>query len=145
LNKSKFKTLSLVIFCLYLFWGCFSDHSSDSVQSGTRSTEPSPQQNQSVQPPTAPTQDAIKPGEVLEEDLSSQAQVSSSIVSPVMIRQVQAWLNILHFKAGPPDGRMGDKTVQAIKAYQKSRKMTIDGLVTEALLERLHGEIEKKH
>lgn len=68
---------------------------------------------------------------------------TNGVVSPVMIRQVQTWLNTLRFKAGPPDGRMGAQTVQAVKAYQKSRGLVIDGNITEALRDRLHREVQK--
>ena len=81
---------------------------------------------------------------MVEENLASGPKESNGVVSPVMIRQVQVWLNTLRYKAGTPDGKMSAQTVQAVKAYQKSRGMTVDGKITEVLREGLYREIQKK-
>lgn len=91
-----------------------------------------------------PTPPRPGPGEVFEEDLSGGAGGSNGVVSPVMVRQVQTWLNALRYKAGTPDGKLGAQTVQAVKAYQKSRGLAVDGNITEQLRDRLHREIQKK-
>ena len=45
------------------------------------------------------------------------------------VYMLQEKLNILGFECGNPDGIFGSKTRDAVKAYQKSKKMTVDGIV----------------
>lgn len=53
---------------------------------------------------------------------------------------VQQRLNAMGYDAGVPDGLPGGKTRTAIVAFQKSRKLPADGLVTKQLLEYLNAE-----
>ncbi|MDO1580933.1 peptidoglycan-binding protein [Rhizobium oryzicola] len=53
------------------------------------------------------------------------------------IRNIQAILNRKGYDAGQPDGMMGKKTVQAIKAFQRKNGLPDDGNVTEALVRKL--------
>jgi peptidoglycan hydrolase-like protein with peptidoglycan-binding domain len=53
------------------------------------------------------------------------------------VLQAQALLNQQGFDAGPEDGLMGRRTEAAIKAYQQSKGLTIDGKVSDALLAAL--------
>jgi len=52
-------------------------------------------------------------------------------------RQIQAALKTCGFEPGPADGRVGAKTRQAIKDFQKSKSLKDDGLVGEKTWEKL--------
>lgn len=51
--------------------------------------------------------------------------------------QIQTRLNQLGFNAGEPDGKFGSQSIDAIKAFQRSRGMAPDGYATPALLAAL--------
>ncbi|MRX50943.1 lytic murein transglycosylase [Paracoccus sp. S-4012] len=51
--------------------------------------------------------------------------------------QIQTRLNALGFNAGKADGMLGSQSIEAIKAFQRSRGMTPDGYATTALLSAL--------
>jgi len=53
------------------------------------------------------------------------------------IRAVQAKLNEEGFDPGPADGLMGPKTKAAIKAFQSSKGIPIDGKISDSLLKAL--------
>ena len=50
---------------------------------------------------------------------------------------IQSRLNALGFAAGEPDGKLGTQSIEAIKAFQRSRGMAPDGYATPALLRAL--------
>lgn len=50
---------------------------------------------------------------------------------------IQNRLNALGFNAGTPDGKFGTQSIEAIKAFQRSRGMAPDGYATPALLAAL--------
>jgi hypothetical protein len=77
---------------------------------------------------------------VTEEDLDGGVN-GLEIASPVMVRQVQSWLHALHFNAGAADGRLGRRTAEAVRQYQKQRGLPVDGKITEALRDRLRSEV----
>ena len=52
-------------------------------------------------------------------------------------QQVQQKLNEAGFDCGMPDGVAGAKTEEAIRAFQESRNLTADGVISEELLEAL--------
>ena len=54
-----------------------------------------------------------------------------------MVLQVQAYLVILGFNPGPIDGIVGQKTRAAIKKFQRSAGVKVDGEVSGSLLLRL--------
>jgi hypothetical protein len=58
------------------------------------------------------------------------------------VLQAQALLNQQGFDAGTEDGLMGRRTEAAIKAYQKSAGLTVDGRVSDALLAALTARRE---
>jgi localization factor PodJL len=62
---------------------------------------------------------------------------TASIDMKKAIRNIQAILNNNGFDAGPPDGAMGDKTVAALKSFQKSIGMEPDGKVTDKVVKAL--------
>jgi len=92
-------------------------------------------------PPTVmPLGTPPKSAPVIEEDLGGNGQGSGS-ASPVVVRQVQGWLNALRFDAGPADGKVSPRTTEAVRKYQKQRGLPVDGKITEALRDRLRGEV----
>ncbi len=58
-------------------------------------------------------------------------------------QQVQQKLNEAGFDCGMPDGVAGAKTEEAIRAFQESRNLTADGVISEELLEAL-GLLEEE-
>jgi len=56
--------------------------------------------------------------------------ISVAHLDPITtVSGVQARLNNLGFNAGPVDGKNGPKTKAAVKRFQKSRDITVDGIV----------------
>ena len=56
------------------------------------------------------------------------------------VRDVQARLAALNFDPGPIDGIRGRKTIAALQAFQKSRRIAADGIAGPVTLGRLFGE-----
>ena len=60
---------------------------------------------------------------------TSKGKISSSpSKSNAGMKAVQAKLNELGYNCGTPDGVAGTKTKNAIKSFQKSKKLTADGV-----------------
>ena len=53
---------------------------------------------------------------------------------PSELRELQSLLNTAGYPTGKPDGMMGKKTRDAIRAYQKKNKLKADGYATPAML-----------
>ncbi|HCN31521.1 MAG TPA: hypothetical protein DIS83_00115 [Rhodobiaceae bacterium] len=53
------------------------------------------------------------------------------------MRELQSLLTNAGYPTGKPDGMMGRKTRDAIRAYQKKYELQPDGYATPALLNRL--------
>lgn len=62
---------------------------------------------------------------------------TASVDMKKAVRNIQAILNNNGFNAGKPDGEMGQKTVSAIKAFQKSIGQEPTGQITDALVKEL--------
>jgi localization factor PodJL len=62
---------------------------------------------------------------------------TASIDMKKALRNIQAILNNNGYDAGKPDGEMGQKTVGAIKAFQKSIGQEPTGQITDALVKEL--------
>ena len=62
---------------------------------------------------------------------------TASIDMKKALRNIQAILNNNGFDAGKPDGEMGNKTISAIKAFQKSIGQEPTGQITDALVKEL--------
>jgi hypothetical protein len=62
----------------------------------------------------------------------------------LQIANVQAALLELGYNVGKVDGKLGSKTKAAIKAFQKTQQLSVDGKVTPKLLEQLKIAIERK-
>lgn len=76
------------------------------------------------------------------EKLNNEATEQTEIVGTeysdqATTRIVQEALNKAGFNCGNPDGVSGAKTVDAIKAYQKEKKINVNGVITDELLESL--------
>ncbi len=54
-----------------------------------------------------------------------------------MIRAVQTQLNELGFDSGPADGLYGPKTKSAIKEFQRSEDLDVDGKISDELIRDL--------
>jgi len=62
---------------------------------------------------------------------------TASVDMKKALRNIQAILNNNGFDAGKPDGEMGQRTVAAIKAFQKSIDQEPTGQITDALVKEL--------
>ncbi|MCB1461464.1 MAG: SEL1-like repeat protein [Nitratireductor sp.] len=68
---------------------------------------------------------------------SGRAEDAGNATDPRMIEHAQALLSTLGFDAGPSDGVMGERTREAIRAFQRGAGMKVDGEVTGELIEAL--------
>jgi peptidoglycan hydrolase-like protein with peptidoglycan-binding domain len=53
------------------------------------------------------------------------------------VRALQLRLQEMDFEPGPADGIYGPITAQAIKSYQRSRDLLVDGLISDQLMDKL--------
>ena len=60
----------------------------------------------------------------------------------LQIATAQTTLLELGFDVGKIDGKLGPKTTKAIKAFQKSKHLEMDGKISEQLLEQLKMAVE---
>ncbi len=72
-----------------------------------------------------------------DEWVSGKALTTASIDMTKAIRNIQAILNKNGFDAGTPDGKMGARTVAAIKAFQSSIGQEPTGKVDDAMVREL--------
>lgn len=61
-------------------------------------------------------------------------------VSVRMVADAQSLLNEMGYRAGPPDGVLGPRTRDAIRAFQKKRGMKVTGKVSTELLKHLASQ-----
>ncbi|TCR02159.1 SEL1-like repeat protein [Neorhizobium sp. JUb45] len=73
----------------------------------------------------------------LPDEWVGRGEKTASVDMEKAIRNIQAILNKNGFDAGAPDGKMGAKTVTAIRSFQKANGMEPDGKVNEALVRKL--------
>ncbi|MDQ0324812.1 lytic murein transglycosylase [Rhodopseudomonas julia] len=64
----------------------------------------------------------------------------AAMLSSKELLEVQTRLNRLGYDAGPPDGRLGQKTRTGVRAAQLAFGLPADGYPTRALLERLRRQ-----
>lgn len=57
-----------------------------------------------------------------------------------LVRAVQRKLTELNYDPGPADGVYGPKTRYGIRQYQRANDMTVDGLISDKLLQELSLE-----
>lgn len=73
----------------------------------------------------------------LPDEWVGKGTKTASVDMKKAIRNIQAILNNNGFNAGTPDGAMGPKTVEAIKAFQKSVGQTETGKIDDKLINEL--------
>ena len=78
----------------------------------------------------------------LEALMMPETEPSTEIIGleysdPAVVRLVQETLNGKGYDSGTPDGKAGEKTANAIKAYQTDNKINVNGVITDELLESL--------
>ncbi|MEB2844674.1 peptidoglycan-binding protein [Endobacterium cereale] len=73
----------------------------------------------------------------LPDEWVGKGEKTASVDMEKAIRNIQAILNKNGFDAGAPDGKMGNKTVAAIRSFQKANGMEADGKVSEPLVRKL--------
>ena len=84
-----------------------------------------------------PTDAKANGTDIPEEWTTGKGVNTASIDMKKAIRNIQAILNKNGFDAGTPDGSMGDKTVTALKSFQKSVGLPSDGRVTDQVVKEL--------
>ena len=60
------------------------------------------------------------------------------------MKQLQEWLNQLGYDCGTVDGKYGDKTVAAVKLYQRNHGLTDDGIAGDKTQASIALEIAKQ-
>lgn len=100
------------------------------------------------------SQDESDTGTTAQEEITptveaKEAEVPEDTTKPVTeyqdattIRIVQQALNEAGYNCGTPDGLAGGKTTESITSYQTAKGITVNGLVTDELLQSL-GVVEK--
>jgi hypothetical protein len=61
-----------------------------------------------------------------------------------MVAKAQGLLSKLGYKLGTADGVAGPKTVRAVRRFQKSHRLRVDGKITPALLSALNRKIARR-
>jgi len=74
---------------------------------------------------------------LVPDEWAAKSNTTASVDMKKAIRNIQAILNNNGFDAGKPDGEMGKKTVQAIKAFQKAVGQEPSGRIDDALVKEL--------
>ena len=83
--------------------------------------------------PAVQSQVQIEQAVVINSSAESQAYVrEDDLVYRIQLKLIESG-----FKLGFPDGTLGAKTREAIKAYQSQNGLTVDGQATHELLDRL--------
>ncbi len=63
--------------------------------------------------------------------------VGTQYTDSATVKIVQKALNDAGYDCGTPDGKAGSKTEEALKAYQKSKGINVNGVITDELLDAL--------
>lgn len=61
-----------------------------------------------------------------------------------MVAKAQTLLNKLGYKLGTADGVAGPKTVRAVRRFQKSHRLRVDGKITRALISALQRKMARR-
>lgn len=75
---------------------------------------------------------------------SGKKKVIGEVKSRPNTKQIQSALKNAGFDPGSTDGKMGKKTLEAIKAFQKAHNLNADGKVGKATWDLLREYLEKK-
>ena len=76
--------------------------------------------------------------------LQSTYIVGKNALKIEFVKNAQSYLNKLGYHAGTPDGKFGSKSRAALKKYQKSRKLPVDGYLDIIIYKRLVQDASKK-
>lgn len=77
-----------------------------------------------------------------ESTLGVDKEVNENIKNdPTIVSAVQTILNFFEFECGNPDGKIGNATIEAIKAYQRDQGLNETGELTVELIDRLQAGI----
>lgn len=80
---------------------------------------------------------ASKTGETETELQLSTEIEGTQYTDASIVRMVQEALNNNGYDCGTPDGAAGEKTQYALKAYQTDKKLNVNGVITDELLNSL--------
>lgn len=80
--------------------------------------------------------------EALKNESQEPEEVKTETVGTVytdktVVKVVQEALNAAGYNCGTPDGIAGTKTSEAISAYEKEKKLNVNGVITDELLDAL--------
>jgi Putative peptidoglycan binding domain/Curli production assembly/transport component CsgG len=67
----------------------------------------------------------------------ASSQAAGPTGATMSVRDAQAKLNQLGYNTGTPDGQMGRRTVDAIRSFQRDRRLTINGQLDGATMSEL--------
>lgn len=86
-------------------------------------------------PATSPT--AAAPQAATGQAAAPAAPAPAVSLSASEVREVQLLLTILGYQPGPIDGVLGGQTEQAIRGFQRDQGLTVTGVPTQQLIDRL--------
>lgn len=72
-----------------------------------------------------------------ETEQQSTEVVGTVYTDAAIVKAVQKALNEAGYDCGTPDGKAGSKTNAAIKSYQAEKKINVNGVITDELIEAL--------
>ena len=81
--------------------------------------------------------DALQNPETEAQTEPSTEIVGTQYTDSATVQIVQQALNDAGFDCGNPDGKAGAKTQEALKAYQQSKGINVNGVITDELLETM--------
>ena len=81
--------------------------------------------------------DALQNPETEVQTEPSTEIVGTQYTDSATVQIVQQALNEAGFDCGNPDGKAGAKTQEALKAYQQSKGINVNGVITDELLEAM--------
>ena len=79
----------------------------------------------------------LKAGTETEAVEPSTEIVGTQYTDSATVQIVQKALNDAGFDCGTPDGKAGEKTANALREFQKSKGINVNGVITDELLEAL--------
>ena len=86
----------------------------------------------------ADLKDQIEQLKTTEEETEPSTEiVGTQYTDTATVQIVQKALNDAGFDCGTPDGKAGEKTAAALREYQKSKGINVNGVITDELLEAL--------
>ena len=68
-------------------------------------------------------------------------QITASLTNTQMVKKTQSMLRKLGFKPGPADGKMGARTIKAIKQFQSKAGISKNGKVSMELINALEKSV----